>query len=100
MNYQANYWVQEHQGQPQKLSRLPGCSSQAADAVSGYTQVKMEDAPTSFKKQNEVRMSRYLDTSTKAEMVKIMVQYGRSSRFSREEFVRSPSGRAIVRKAV
>ena len=26
------------------ISRLPGCSSQAADAVSAYTQVKMEDA--------------------------------------------------------
>ena len=28
------------------ISRLPGCSGQAADAVSSYTQVKMEDAPT------------------------------------------------------
>ena len=28
------------------ISRLPGCSSQAADAVSAYTQVKIEDAPT------------------------------------------------------
>ena len=27
------------------ISRLPGCSGQAADAVSAYTQVKMEDAP-------------------------------------------------------
>ena len=26
------------------ISRLPGCSRQAADAVSCYTQVKMEDA--------------------------------------------------------
>ena len=26
------------------ISRLPGCSGQAADAVSAYTQVKMEDA--------------------------------------------------------
>ena len=26
------------------ISRLPGCDGQAADAVSGYTQVKMEDA--------------------------------------------------------
>ena len=26
-------------------SRLPGCAGQAADAVSAYTQVKMEDAP-------------------------------------------------------
>ena len=27
------------------ISRLPGCAGQAADAVSAYTQVKMEDAP-------------------------------------------------------
>ena len=31
------------------ISRLPGCDGQAADAVSAYTQVKMEDAPTLFK---------------------------------------------------
>ena len=28
------------------ISRLPECAGQAADAVSAYTQVKMEDAPT------------------------------------------------------
>ena len=28
------------------IARLPGCAGQAADAVSAYTQVKMEDAPT------------------------------------------------------
>ena len=26
------------------ISRLPGCDGQAADAISAYTQVKMEDA--------------------------------------------------------
>ena len=31
------------------ISRLPGCAGQAADAVSAYTQIKMEDAPTLFK---------------------------------------------------
>ena len=31
------------------MSRLPGCAGQAADAVSAYTQVKMEDAPTLLK---------------------------------------------------
>ena len=30
-------------------SRLPGCAGQAADAVSAYTQVKMEDAPSLLK---------------------------------------------------
>ena len=31
------------------ISRLPGCDGQAADAVSAYIQVKMEDAPKLFK---------------------------------------------------
>ena len=31
------------------ISRLPGCDGQAADAVSAYTQVKMEDAPKLLK---------------------------------------------------
>ena len=52
------------------ISRLPGCAGQAAVAVSAYTLVKMEDAPT---------LSRYLDTSTTTQMAEIMVQYGRPS---------------------
>ena len=31
------------------MSRLPGCAGQAADAVSAYTLVKMEDAPKLLK---------------------------------------------------
>ena len=31
------------------ISRLLGCAGQAADAVSAYTQVKMEDAPKLLK---------------------------------------------------
>ena len=31
------------------MSRLPGCAGHAADAVSAYTQVKMEDAPSLLK---------------------------------------------------
>ena len=34
------------------ISRLPGCAGQAADAVSAYTQVKMEDAPQLLKIPN------------------------------------------------
>ena len=41
------------------VSRLLGCAGQAADAVSAYTQVKVEDAPTLLKVP--VRM---WDTST------------------------------------
>ena len=33
------------------IPRLPGCDGQAADAVSAYTQVKMEDAHKLFKKK-------------------------------------------------
>ena len=47
----------------------------------------------------KVRMSRYLDTSTEAQMAKIMLQYGRPGCSSRKESVRSPSGRTIMGKA-
>ena len=45
-------------------------------------------------------MSRCMDTSTEAQMAKIMVQYERSSRSSRKESVRSPCGRTIMGKAI
>ena len=63
------------------IARRPGCGGQAADALSAYTQVKMEVAP-SLMKNSRVRMSRYLDTSTETQMAKIMVQHGRPSRYS------------------
>ena len=83
-------------------SRLPGFAGQAADAVSADTQVKMEDTLFFFKKTNKskVTMSRYLDTSTKAQMAKIMIHHGRPSRSSRKESVRSPCGRTFVGKAI
>ena len=59
----------------------------------------MEDAPTLLKIP-KVRMSRYLGTSTKAQMAQIMVRSGRSSRSCRKEFVLSPSGRTILGKAI
>ena len=62
------------------IARLPGCAGQAANAVSAYTQVKM--GCTVFIENSKVRMSRYLDTSTKTQMAKILVQYGRPSRSS------------------
>ena len=63
------------------ISRLPGCDGQAADAVSAYTQVKMEDAHKLLKIPKS-RVSRHLDSSTTTQMAKIMVQYGRPSRSS------------------
>ena len=40
------------------ISRLPGCNGQAADAVSAYTQVKMEDAHK-FSKDIWIRLPRH-----------------------------------------
>ena len=61
------------------ISRLAGCDGQAADAVSAYTEVKMEDAHKLLK-NSQIGVSRPLDTSTTTQMAKIMVQYGRPSR--------------------
>ena len=47
MQYSLSKDHQHHKWQPQShgfFPRLPGCAGQAADAVSAYTQVKMEDA--------------------------------------------------------
>ena len=63
------------------ISRLPGCDGQAADAVSAYTQVKMEDAHKLLKIPKSA-VSRHLDSSTTTQVAKIMVQYGRPSRSS------------------
>ena len=54
-------------------SRLPGCAGQAADAISAYTQVK-NGRCTDVIKNSEVRISRYLDTSSETQMAQIMVQ--------------------------
>ena len=45
------------------ISRVPGCDGQAADAVSAYTQVKMEDAHKLLKIP-QIGVSRHLDSST------------------------------------
>ena len=48
------------------IARLPDCDGQAGDAVSAYTQVKLEDAPKLL--NSKVRMSRHLDSSTTTQM--------------------------------
>ena len=78
------------------ISRLPGCDGQAADAVSPYTQVKVEDADKLLKIPKS-ECPDILDTSTEAEMSQIVVQYGR--RCSRKESW-SSFGRTIVGKAI
>ena len=49
------------------ISRLPGCNGQAADAVSAFSQVKMEDAHKLLKIQ-KIGMSRHLDSTTTTQM--------------------------------
>ena len=49
------------------ISRLLGCDGQAADAVSAYTQVIMEDAHKLLKIP-KIGMSRHLDSSTTTQM--------------------------------
>ena len=56
------------------IARLPDCDGHAADAVSAYIQVKMEDA-SKIAQNSNVRMSRYLDKSTRTQVAKIMVQH-------------------------
>ena len=63
------------------ISRLPGCAREGTDAVSAYTQVKMEDAHKIIE-NSKIGLSRHLDLSTTTQMAKIMVRYGRPSRSS------------------
>ena len=61
-------------------SRLPGCAGQAADAVSAYTHVKMEDAPGLLKLPKS-ECPDILETSTTTPVAQILVQHRRPSRF-------------------
>ena len=81
------------------ISRLPGCAGQAADAVSAFTPVKMEVAPTLL----EIPKSGCPDIwirLPKHKWPKIMVQYGRSSRSSWAKSVRSSFGRTVMGTAI
>ena len=79
------------------ISRLPGCAGQAADAVSAYTQVIMEDAPTLLKIPKSecpdiwIRLPR--------QTAQIMVQSGRPSRSAWTKSLRPSFGRTVMGKA-
>ena len=63
------------------ISRLPGCAGQAADAVSAYTQLRMEDAPKLLKIPKPECPDIWIRLP-KHKWPKIMVRYGRPSRSS------------------
>ena len=81
------------------IPRLPRCSGQTADAVSAYTQVKVEDA-RKLLNISKIGMSRHLDSSNTTQMAKIMVQYGRPSRSAWAKSVWSSFGRTVMGKAI
>ena len=63
------------------VSRLAGCAGQAADAISAYTQGKMEDAPSLFKKSKDGIFQKFGHVY-ETQMAQIVVQHGRPSRSS------------------
>ena len=71
MQYSLNKDLQHHKMTAAKvmdiISRLPGCAGQAGDAVSAYTQVKMEDAQRIIE-NSQIGVSRHLDSSTTTQM--------------------------------
>ena len=80
------------------ISRLPGCRRTSSRRSIRYypgSKWKMHQRYWKFQK---VRMSRYLDTSTEAQMAKIMVQCWRSSCSSWPKSVRSSFGRTCYGK--
>ena len=101
--YLLNKDHQHHRWQLQKswdiISRLPRCAGQATDAVSAYDPGQ-NGRCTDVIENSKVRMSRFLDTSTKTRMAKIMVQYGRHSCSSWTKSVWSPFGRTVMGKAI
>ena len=63
------------------ISRLPGCDGQAAEAISAYTQVIMEDAPKLLKIPKSECPDIWI-RPPRHKMAQVMVQYGRPSHSS------------------
>ena len=59
------------------IARLSECTGQAADAVSAYTQVKMEDAPKLQKFQSQ-NVHPDMDVSSTTHVAEIMVEHRKS----------------------
>ena len=103
MQYLQNKDHQHHKWLQQKSwISYPDCQGAQDKQLMQYPPIrrsKWKMHPTLFKIP-KVRMSRYLDTSTKTQVAKIMVQYGRPSRSSWTESVRSSFGRTVMGKAI
>ena len=54
------------------IERLPGCAGQAADAVSAYSQVKMENVPKLLNIQQSVQI---MDAFSTTEVAQIIVKH-------------------------
>ena len=80
-----------------KASRMFGTSSWCSSADTLGQNGRCINIIWEFQSQN---VPHILDASTEAQMAQIMVQYGRPSRSSRKESVRSPSGRTVMWKAI
>ena len=80
------------------ISRLPGCAGQAADAVSAYTQVIMEDAPTLLK----IPKSECPDIWIRSprQTAQIMVQSGRPIRSAWKKSLRPFFGRTVMERQI
>ena len=80
------------------ISRLPGCAGQAADAVSAYSQVKIEDAPKLMKNPKSecpdiwIRLPQHKWPKSWSSI--------RPSRSARAKSVRSSFSRTVMGKAI
>ena len=63
------------------IARLPDCDGQAADAISAYTQVKLEDAQTLLKK-SRIRVSTHMDTSSTTQVAQCMFVHRKQESFA------------------
>ena len=78
------------------IARQPDCAGQAADAVSAYTQVKLEDAPRSLKKKSKVCMSRRMDTSSTTQVAQNHGQTLKTQWHLQNEFCMDPPSAGLL----
>ena len=81
------------------IARQPDCDGQATDAVSAYTQAKMEDAPRLLRIPKS-QCPDFLDTSSTTLMAEVSGRHWRSSGSSWTKFIRTPTRWTIVGKTV